>query len=80
MNYVRNDLLCINHAYWKLILLEAEMKTYITYRILTLILYHEHEWEDSINPTSSETVVLYYYVLSVRKYIVNESASRNLTP
>ena len=42
--------------------------------------YHEHEWEDSINPTSSETVVLYYYVLSVRTYIVNESASRNITP
>ena len=35
--YVRIDLLIINHTYWNLILVAAEMETYIAYRILTLI-------------------------------------------
>jgi len=42
--YVRIGLLFINHTYWNLISVEAEMGTYIAYRILTLILYYEHEW------------------------------------
>jgi len=42
--YVRINVLIINHVYWNLILVAAEIVTYIAYRILTLILYYRHEW------------------------------------